>query len=332
MYSAELVNFAGSLGIHGWFLDIAVALVYALVLFAFFGLMVMVLVYMERKVSADIQLRYGPIHVGPRGALQLVADMLKLLTKEDVFPKLADRWVFRLAPALMFAAAFVGFLAIPIGSGLAFKDMNVGLLYVLAVPAVAVAGIIMAGYGSFNRYAILGSLRSAAQMISYEVPRSLSVLGVIMIAGSMKLSSIVNAQSVWYAFLQPLGFIVFLVSSIAESNRVPFDLPESESELVAGYYTEYSGMRFAFFLFGEYVSLLMVAALTTILFLGGWHGPLLPGPIWFAIKTFAVIYLLMWVRWTLPRFRIDQVMDLCWKVLLPLAILNILLTGLVMVL
>lgn len=330
--STQLLEFADSHGIPVWALDVSVALTLSLAIFALCGLGVIVLVYMERKVSADIQMRPGPIHAGPRGSLQLVADMVKMLAKEDVFPKNADPWLFRLAPAVVFLAAFVGLMVMPIGPGLVAQDMNVGLIYVLAIPSIGIAGLIMAGYGSYNKYAMLGSLRSAAQMVSYEVPRALSIIGVVMIVGSAKLSSIVEAQGIWYLFLQPLGFMVFLVSTIAEINRVPFDLPESESELVTGYHTEYSGMRFAMFLFGEYIALMAAAALTVVLFLGGWHGPgpEFLAPLWFLIKFFGVIYITMWIRWTLPRFRIDHVMDLGWKVLLPLALLNILATGIIM--
>lgn len=330
MQGVGLVNYVNDYGLRIWATDIAYAVALALGIFSVLGVLVMVLVYMERKVSADIQVRYGPLHVGPYGSLQLIADMVKLLTKEDVFPTRADRWIFRLAPALMFASAFMIYMIIPIGPGLVVKEMNLGVIYVLAIPAIGIAGLIMSGFGSYNRFAILGSLRAIAQMVSYEVPRGLSVLGVVMIAGSMKLCEIVESQAIWYIFLQPLGFLVFFISSLAEINRVPFDIPEAESELVSGYHTEYSGMRFAFFLFAEYLSMFAVGVISVLLFLGGWSGPLLPGPIWFFIKVFAVVYLIMWIRWTFPRFRMDQVMNLCWKVLLPLALLNILATGLIM--
>ncbi|MBE0447515.1 MAG: NADH-quinone oxidoreductase subunit NuoH [Actinobacteria bacterium] len=313
-------------------MDAFIAALIALGLFAAMGLGFMVQVYMERKVSAGLQLRYGPIYVGPKGSLQLVADALKFITKEDVFPSSAEPWIFRLAPVVMFAAAFLGLLVLPFGPGLVAKDLNVGLIYVLAIPSIGVAGVIMAGFGSKNRYAILGSLRAAAQMISYEVPRSLSLIGIIMIAGTMRLSSIVDGQGIWYIFLQPLGFLVFFVATMAELNRTPFDLAESESEYVNGYHTEYSGMRFGFFFFAEYMSLFAAALLTAVLFLGGWHGPgpVILAPVWLLIKVFGVIYVLMWVRWTFPRFRIDQVMDLGWKVLLPMALVNILVTGIIM--
>jgi len=332
--SGQLLEFANNNGIPIWVLDISIALLLSLAVFAICGLGVIVLVYMERKVAADFQLRWGPMHVGWHGTLQLIADAIKLISKEDIFPKNADPWIFRLAPTLMFLAAFVGLMVIPIGPKLVVQDLNVGLIYALAIPAIGVAGIIMAGFGSYNKYAMLGSMRSAAQMVSYEVPRALSIIGVVMIAGSAKLSAIVNAQSVWYVFLQPIGFVVFLVASLAEINRVPFDLPETESELVNGYHTEYSGMRFMFFLFAEYIAMMAASALTVVLFLGGWHGPgpAYLAPLWFLIKAFAVVYVMMWVRWTLPRFRIDQVMDLGWKVLLPLALLNILITGIIMLL
>ncbi|HCH00157.1 MAG: hypothetical protein A2074_05865 [Candidatus Aquicultor primus] len=330
--SAQLQEFANNYGIPLWGLDASIALVLAVAVFCLCGLGVVVLVYMERKIAADFQIRYGPLHVGWHGSLQLVADILKLITKEDVFPKKADPWIFRLAPAIVFLAAFVGLLVMPIGPGLVVQDLNVGLIYVLAIPSIGIAGLIMAGFGSYNKYAMMGSLRAAAQMVSYEIPRALSVIGVVMIAGSAKLSAIVGAQGIWHIILQPLGFMVFLVSTLAELNRTPFDLPDTEAELVAGFSMEYSGMRFAFFFFGEYIALMAASALTVVLFLGGWHGPgpEFLAPVWFLIKTFGVIFLAMWIRWTLPRFRIDQVMDLGWKVLLPLALLNILITGIVM--
>ncbi len=332
--SSSLLQFASHNGMPIWVLNTSIALIMSLVVFALCGLGVLILVYMERKVAADMQLRWGPMHVGWHGVLQLIADSVKLLSKEDIFPRNADRWIFRLAPVLVFLPAFIGLMVMPIGPHLVVQDLNVGLLYVLAVPAIGVAGVIMAGFGSYNKYAILGSLRSAAQMVSYEVPRALSILGVVMIAGSAKLTAIVGTQHAWYIFLQPIGFVVFLVSTLAETNRVPFDLPETESELVNGYHTEYSGTRFLFFLFGEYIALIAGSALAVVLFLGGWHGPgpEFLAPVWFLIKMFAIIYLAMWIRWTLPRFRIDQVMDLGWKVLLPLALLNVLITGLIMVL
>jgi len=330
VFGTGIINSTGNYTFDVWALDIAMAIAFALAIFSILGLLVMILVYMERKVSADIQVRYGPLHVGPRGSLQLIADMIKLLTKEDVFPRHADRWIFRIAPALMFASAFMIFLVIPIGPGIVVKEMNLGVIYVLAIPAIGIGGLIMSGFGSYNRFAILGSFRAIAQMVSYEVPRALSLIGVVMIAGSLKLSTIVESQTIWYVFLQPLGFLIFLISSMAEINRAPFDIPEAESELVSGYNTEYSGMRFAFFFFAEYVSMFAVGVLTVIMFLGGWQGPFFPGPVWFFIKTFMVIYLMMWIRWTFPRFRIDQVMNLCWKVLLPLALLNLLATGLIM--
>lgn len=332
--STQLLEFANGYGIPIWALDASIAAVLAVMLFAICGIGVMVNVYILRKSAGDFQLRYGPMHVGWHGSLQLIADVFKLLSKEDIFPKNADRWIFRLAPAVAFLPAYLGLLVIPVGEGIVIQDLNVGLLYVLAIPSITVAGIVMAGFGSYNKYAILGSLRSAAQMVSYEVPRALSIIGIVMIAGSAKLSSIVGAQGIWYIILQPIGFMVFLVSTLAEINSTPFDLPETESELINGYYTEYSGMRFAFFFFAEYVAMMAAAALTVVLFLGGWHGPgpEFLGPFWFIIKTFAVILSFMWIKWTLPRFRIDQVMDLGWKVLLPIALLNILITGVIMVL
>jgi NADH-quinone oxidoreductase subunit H len=332
MYAA-LIDWGQNNGIPIWLIDVGFIAGLALVLVLFIALTVMILVYMERKVSADIQMRYGPIRVGWHGSLQLVADMLKLMTKEDVIPRGADKIIFVIAPLAVFVPAFLAYLVIPFGPNLVARDLNVGLLYFMAVPGLSVIGMIMAGWGSNSKYSVIGGMRSAAQIISYEAPRTLSVLGVIMLAGTLSTVSIINAQAkLWFVLLQPLGFIIYFIASIAEVNRVPFDLPEAESELVAGFHTEYSGLRFAFFLFAEYAAMFAACAMAVVLFFGGWKGlvpetSVVPPFIWFLIKTYILVYIMMWIRWTLPRYRIDQVMDLGWKILLPLSILNIVVTG-----
>lgn len=289
----------------------------------------------ERKVLGFMQLRPGPNRVGGRfGLLQTVADVLKLLIKEDTIPKLADKPLFILAPVLAFAPAFMVLAAIPFSENLQFADLSIGLLYYIAISGITTIGILMAGWASNNKYSLLGGMRSAAQMISYEIPLVISVIGVIMFSGSLNLTDIVEGQkNIAYIFLSPLGFIVFLISSIAELNRTPFDLPEAESELVAGYHVEYSGFRWAFFMLTEYVYLFAMASLTTVLFLGGWQPiPFLgfiPGVIWFALKFSLVVFFMIWIRGTLPRLRADQLMEFAWKVLLPVALLNIFVSAVV---
>ena len=288
----------------------------------------------ERKVMGFMQLRQGPNQVGGKwGLLQTVADVLKLLLKEDTIPKAADRPLFILAPVIAFTPAFMVLAVIPFTDQLQFADIGVGLLYYIAVSGLTTIGILTAGWGSNNKYALLGGMRAAAQMISYEVPLVMSVIGVILLSGSLNLQSIVAAQhSVWFIFYQPIGFIVFFIASIAELNRTPFDLPEAESELVAGYHVEYSGFRWAFFMLSEYVYLFAMASLTTVLFFGGWspafHLDFIPGPIWFALKFSVIIFAMIWIRVTLPRLRADQLMEFGWKVLLPIALGNIMLTAL----
>ncbi|WP_102273627.1 NADH-quinone oxidoreductase subunit NuoH [Cytobacillus massiliigabonensis] len=290
----------------------------------------------ERKVMGFMQLRQGPNQVGGRwGLLQTVADVLKLLLKEDTIPKLADKPLFILAPVIAFAPSFIVIAAIPFTDKLQFADLNIGLLYYIAISGLTTIGMVTGGWASNNKYALLGGMRAAAQMISYEIPLVMSVLGVILLTGSLNLNDIVAAQeNVWYILLQPVAFIVFLIASVAELNRVPFDLPESENELVAGFHVEYSGFRWAFFMLAEYVYMFAMASLTTVLFLGGWL-PLfsfldfIPGAVWFALKFMFVVFLLIWFRSTFPRIRADKLMEFAWKILLPIALANIFLTAII---
>ena len=300
------------------------------------------LVLGERRLIAFFQIRLGPNRAGPWGLLQPLADILKLLAKEDLTPEGADRWVFLLSPAVVAAMALLTFAVVPFGQGITVggqpipavvSDLNVGLLFVLALASLNVYGVVLGGWSSNSKYSYLGSLRGAAQMISYELSLGLSLVPVVMLAGSFSLVDIVNAQASYpYILVQPLAFIIFLASGLAESKRIPFDLPEAENELVAGYHTEYSGMRFGLYFLGEYVSMVVLAGLVTVFFLGGWRGPVLPPFMWFAVKVAALVFVMIWTRGTLPRLRYDQLMQLGWKVLVPLALVNILVTGGVMAL
>jgi len=289
----------------------------------------------ERKVMGFMQLRQGPSVTGGRyGLLQTVADVLKLLLKEDVIPKIADKPLFILAPVITFVPAFVVLAVLPFTENLGFADIGIALLYYVAISGLSVIGIMIGGWASNNKYSLIGGMRAAAQMISYEIPLVLSVIGVIMLSGSLNLTTIVEAQSdLWFVVYQPVAFFIFFTAAVAELNRVPFDLPEAESELVAGYHVEYSGFRFAFFMLAEYVYLFAMAALTTLIFLGGWHSlpflSFIPGTIWFVLKFMLVVFVLLWIRFTFPRIRGDQLMEFAWKVLIPLALANIFITALI---
>ncbi|MBO8165406.1 MAG: NADH-quinone oxidoreductase subunit NuoH [Brevibacillus sp.] len=290
-------------------------------------------IYFERKVIGWMQLRVGPNRVGPLGLLQTVADVAKLLLKEDTRPKHADKALFALAPVLAYAPAFAVLAVIPFTDTLHFADLGVGILYYIALSGITVLGVITAGWASNNKYSLIGGLRSAAQMISYEVPLVMSVVGIILMTGSLNLKEIVYAQQdVWNIVPQFLGFIVFIIAAQAELNRTPFDLPEAESELVAGYHVEYSGFRFAMFMLAEYVYMFGMGALVTILFLGGWlpiHPALdfIPPVVWFILKFSLYVFFQFWLRATMPRLRADQLMSFAWKGLLPLALVNIMLTA-----
>lgn len=287
----------------------------------------------ERKVMGLMQMRIGPNQLGGRwGLLQTVADVLKLLLKEDTIPKLADRPLFVIAPILAFAPSFMVLAVLPLTDKLQFADIGVGLLYYVAISGITTVGIVAAGWSSNNKYALIGGMRAAAQMISYEIPLVMSLVGVVLLTGSLNLNEIVAAQeNVWFIVLQPVAFLIFIIASVAELNRVPFDLPEAESELVAGYFVEYSGFRWAMFMLSEYVYMFAMASLTTVLFLGGWNSlPFLgfiPAAVWFALKFSVVVFLLIWIRITLPRLRSDQLMEFGWKVLLPIALANIMVTA-----
>ena len=286
------------------------------------------LIWVERRLLAAWQDRYGPNRVGPFGILQVMADMIKILTKEDWVPPFADRWVFILAPAVIVVTVLLSFAVVPIAPGIGIVDLNIGLLFFLAMSSMGVYSVMLAGWASNNKYSLLGGLRAAAQMVSYEVFMGLSIMGVVVMSGSFNLRDIVEAQrGLWFCVPQILGLLGFMIAGIAETRRLPFDLPEAESELVAGYHSEYSGMKFGMFFVGEYLGILLISAMLTTLFFGGWLGPGLPPVVWFFLKIMACICFFILLRASLPRPRYDQLMAYGWKVLLPLALLNVVVTG-----
>ena len=286
------------------------------------------LIWVERRLLALWQDRYGPNRTGPFGLLQVVADALKIFMKEDWIPPFADKLVFIVAPAIIFVTVLMSFAVIPVAPGIIVSDLNVGLLFFLAMSSLGVYSVVFAGWSSENKYALIGSLRAAAQMLSYEVFMGLSLIGVVILTGSFTLSKIVEAQrGMWFVIPQFPGFVLFLIAGLAETRRIPFDLPEAESELIAGYHSEYSGMKFGMFFVGEYMGVTLISAMISVLFFGGWLGPVLPGLLWFLIKTFFFISFFVLLRAALPRPRFDQFMSWGWKIMLPLALLNVLFTG-----
>ncbi|NMC42758.1 MAG: NADH-quinone oxidoreductase subunit NuoH [candidate division Zixibacteria bacterium] len=298
--------------------------------------------WLERKLLGHFQNRMGPTYVGPFGLFQPIADGIKLIFKEDVVPSRGERIFLTVAPMIAFIPGFLSFAVIPIGAAitlfgreipLTVSDLNIGILFILATTSLGVYGVAIAGWSSGSKYSLLGGIRSSAQMISYEVAYGLSLVPILMIAGTLSLNEMVAQQSTvlrWFVFRNPLAFLIFWICAVAETNRAPFDLPEAESELVAGYHTEYSSMRFSMFMIGEYANMLSVSAVAATVFFGGWNGPFLPGPWWLIAKVIAFMIMYIWFRATFPRLRYDQLMDLGWKVLFPLALANVLVTGIVM--
>ena len=317
------------LPLPAWAVGILLTLLGLALLIGFMTVVVMSLVYIERRVIAFMQDRLGPNRVGPEGLLQSVADVMKLLSKEDIIPANADRPTFLLAVPAAVIPSLMIYAVIQWGPQMSLADLNVGFLYILAISSLTTISVIMAGWGSNNKYALLGAMRAAAQMVSYEIPIVMSLVGVAMIVGSLQISRIIDWQinGVWLFLLQPIGFIVYFISSLAELNRTPFDLMEADSEIVAGYHIEYSGMRFALFFLAEYLNAFAAVAVAVTLFFGGWSGPFLPGYLWFILKCYMLFFVLVWLRGTLPRVRVDQLMGLAWKGMVPLALANIVLTG-----
>ncbi|OIP92780.1 MAG: NADH-quinone oxidoreductase subunit NuoH [Syntrophobacterales bacterium CG_4_8_14_3_um_filter_58_8] len=288
----------------------------------------LILTWAERKVAGHMQRRIGPKEVGPYGLIQPIADALKLLGKEILTPREVDKPLYYLAPMIIFVPVLVSFVVIPFDASLQVMDINVGILVILAFSSLSVFSILMAGWGSNNKYALIGAIRSIAQNIAYEIPLLLALLPIIMMTNSFSLKSIVEAQhGLWFVVYQPFAFLIYFIAGVAETNRTPFDLPEAESELVAGYHTEYSGMRFALFFLAEYTNIFIVSAIAVTFFLGGYQGPFLPGIIWFLLKSYLLVFVIMWLRWTYPRVRFDQLLNISWKALIPLSFINLLITG-----
>jgi len=301
--------------------------------FGVLSLLALFLVWWERKVAGHIQQRFGPMRVGWHGWYQTVMDALKLLQKEDVRIDTRDRVVFFWAPVVCFVAAFLAYVVMPFGKGLIVADLNIGILYIMAVTTFTVISLLMAGWGSNNKYALLGGMRSAAQVVSYEVPMVVSILAIILYVGSLSMVDIVKSQQGWFNWFifrvpfGPIAFVTYVIAATAEANRTPFDIPEAEQELVAGYNIEYSGMKFAMFFLAEFVNMFTVSAIAATVFLGGWNGPWLPSWLWFLGKTLLMVFLLMWFRWTYPRLRVDQLMEFSWKFLVPVTFANLILAG-----
>lgn len=286
------------------------------------------LIWVERRLLGVWQERYGPNRLGPGGCLQSLADMIKIFTKEDWIPPFADKAVFVITPAIVVITALMSFAVIPIAPNFVVADLNVGVLFFLAMSSLAAYSVIIGGWASNNKFAFLGSLRAIAQLLSYEVFMGISLMGAVILAGSFNLSDIVEAQRhQWFVIPQFLGFLGFFMAGLAEAHRTPFDMPEAEAELVAGYHSEYSGMKFGMFFVGEYLSILLLSAMTVILFFGGWHGPWLPPVVWFGLKMFGFIALIILIRAAWPRYRFDQLLSFGWKVVMPLALINLLVTG-----
>jgi NADH-quinone oxidoreductase subunit H len=301
--------------------------VFVVIIFAFVLAFVMGFIWFERRSMAIMQARLGPNRAGPFGLLQPVADALKVMLKEDIVPAKGDKIVHCLAPVVAFIPVLMVFAVVPLQGGAILADLNIGILYVVAVSSVTTIGIFMAGWASNNKYSLLGAMRQVASVVSYEIPVVLSIVGVVLIVGSLSMQQIVLAQDIPFILVQPLGFLLFFIGTLAEINRAPFDLMEADSELVAGFHTEYSGMKFALFYLVEYAEALVLSAIVTTLFLGGWRGPLLPPWLWFLVKIAIVFFVIVWIRTTVPRVRIDQLMALAWKFLFPLALLNLLITA-----
>ena len=323
-----LTSWLVSLGLSSWWADLILLILQWTSIVMIITLNVLILIWLERKVAGFMQERLGPNRLGPYGIFQTIADTLKLLTKEDIIPSQTDKLIFKTAPMFFIIVAVLLYAVIPMGKDMAVVDLNIGLFYFISVGSLSTICILMAGWGSNNKWSLLGAMRSVAQMISYEIPLAFSLLGVVMIAGSLNLSAIVAAQhNIWFILLQPVAFVTYFIAATAELNRGPFDMPEAEQELTAGAFTEYTGMRWALFFLAEYTNLVAVSALASTLFLGGWQGPWLPSWIWIIIKTYSVMLIFMWMKWTFPRIRMDHLMSFSWKVLIPISLVNIVLTG-----
>jgi NADH-quinone oxidoreductase subunit H len=318
----------GNFGAPDWVVDLIMYVIAVSGLVMFAMITMMFLTWLERKIIGRIQDRIGPNRTGPLGLLQPVADMVKLFTKEFIIPTNADKIVYYLAPVIFVIPAFMVFAVMPFDQKAILSDLSIGFLYIVALGSTSTIALLMAGWASNNKYALLGGMRAVAQFVSYEIPQVLSVVGVLLLVGSLSMVKIVEGQaSVWFIVLQPIAFIIFLISSISEINRTPFDLPEAESEIIAGYATEYGAIGFALYSLAEFINMFSASAFAATIFLGGWQGPILPGWLWFLLKSYAMVVVMIWLRGTLPRLRVDQLMNFAWKLLVPLSLVNLLLTG-----
>jgi NADH-quinone oxidoreductase subunit H len=323
-----LVAWLTGLGLAPGWADLILLVLQWIAVIIIVVLNITVLIWLERKVSGFIQQRMGRNLLGTFGMIQTIADAIKLLTKEDIIPSQTDRMIFKTAPMVFIIISVMLYVVIPMGNGMEIVDLNVGLFYFISVGSLSTIALLMAGWGSNNKWSLLGGMRSVAQMISYEIPLAFSLLGVVMITGSLRMSDIVAAQSnIWFVVLQPIAFITYFISATAELNRGPFDMPEAEQELTSGAYTEYTGMRWALFFLAEYTNLVAVSALMATVFFGGWQGPWLPSWLWIIIKTYLILNVFFLIKWTFPRIRMDHLMSFSWKFLIPVSLANILLTG-----
>lgn len=318
----------GYFGIGVFLTNLIMPVVYFVGIAAVITINIIIILWVDRRASSFFQERLGPNRVGPFGLLQSINDAVKLIGKESITPASVDKVVYKLAPLLIFTVTIMLYAVLPYGKDMSAVNINVGLLYYTAISSTSTIAILMAGWGSNNKYSLLGGMRTVAQIISYEIPLAFSMLGIVMISGTLNLNKIVASQTGgWYILLQPVAFVIFIIAALAELNKAPFDMTEAEQELIAGYHTEYSGMRFALFFMAEYANLFCMAALAVTLFFGGWHGPFLPSWLWFFIKVYLMVFFILWLRWTLPRARVDRMMKFNWKYLIPISIANVLVTG-----
>jgi NADH-quinone oxidoreductase subunit H len=316
------------IGFGDFFINLIMSVVYFAAIAAVVTFNIIMILWIDRRGASFFQERLGPNRVGPFGLFQPLVDAVKLIGKESIIPKAVDNYVYKIAPIFIFTVTFMLYAVLPYGKGMSAVNLNVGILYFTAISSTSTIAILMAGWGSNNKYSLLGGMRTIAQIISYEIPLAFSMLGIVMITGTLNLNDIVAKQSgVWNIVLQPIAFVIFVIAAMAELNKSPFDMMEAEQEIVAGYHTEYTGMRFALFFMAEYANMFVMAGLGVTLFLGGWHGPFLPSWVWFMLKCYLMIFFFEWLRWTLPRAKISKMMQFNWKVLIPLSIVNILITG-----
>jgi NADH-quinone oxidoreductase subunit H len=326
--SGLIKSILSALGFGSFLINMVMSVVYFASVAAVVTFNIIIIVWMDRRVASLFQERIGPNRVGPFGILQSLVDAVKLIGKESIIPAAVDKTVYKIAPIFIFTVTFMMYAVLPYGKDMSAVNLNVGILYFAAISSTSTIAILMAGWGSNNKYSLLGGMRTIAMVVSYEIPLAFSMLGIVMITGTLNFNEIVASQSsVWNIVLQPVAFVIFIISALAELNRSPFDMTEAEQEIVAGFHTEYTGMRFALFFMAEYANLFVVSALGVTLFFGGWHGPILPSWLWFMLKSYAMIFFILWIRWTMPRARMDKMMKFNWKFLIPLSIANILVTG-----